>query len=253
MMRALITGASSGIGRDMAHYLGSLGYDLILVSRDQDKLLEVAKSIKTSVKVITMDLSSRDNVFKLYDQVKNEDIDFLINNAGFGLFGNTYETDLGKELKMIDLNITAVHILTKLFLEDMVKKDKGRILNVASSAGFMAGPGLNTYYATKNYVTKWTIAIYEELRRMKSNVKISCLCPGPVNTNFNKVAGGHFTLKGLSSEYVAKYAIDKALKNKLIIVPGVSMKLGLFFNRFLPYKLSLKIVYNIQKKKNRGK
>ena len=253
MMRALITGASSGIGRDMAHYLGSLEYDLILVSRDQDKLLEVAKSIKTSVKVITMDLSSRDNVFKLYDQVKNEDIDFLINNAGFGLFGNTYETDLGKELKMIDLNITAVHILTKLFLGDMVKKDKGRILNVASSAGFMAGPGLNTYYATKNYVTKWTIAIYEELRRMKSNVKISCLCPGPVNTNFNKVAGGHFTLKGLSSEYVARYAIDKALKNKLIIVPGVSMKLGLFFNRFLPYKLSLKIVYNIQKKKNRGK
>lgn len=251
-MKALITGASSGIGRDMAKYLGMLGYDMILVSRDQERLEEVARDIKTNVRVIAMDLSSRDNVFKLYEMLKNEEIDFLINNAGFGLFGNTYETDLGKELKMIDLNITAVHILTKLFLQDMVKKNKGRILNVASSAGFMSGPGLNTYYATKNYVTKWTIAIYEELRRIRSNVKVSCLCPGPVNTNFNKVAGGHFTLKGLSSEYVAKYGVEKALKNKLIIVPGTFMKIGLFFNRFLPYKLSLRIVYNIQKKKNRG-
>ena len=152
---------------------------------------------------------------------------------------------------MIDVNIKCVHILTKLFLQEFVKKDKGRILNVASSAGFMAGPRLNTYYATKNYVLKFTMAIYEELRRMKSNVHISALCPGPVNTEFNRVAKGKFELKGLSSEYVAKYAIDKSLKNKLLIVPGTIMKIGVFMTRLVPYKLLLRITYGIQKRKEK--
>ena len=252
-MKALITGASSGIGKDMAIYLSELGYNLIIVSRDKDKLEETKKLCKTKVDIITTDLSVKDNAFKLYEKVKDEDIDFLINAAGFGLFGNTWETDLGKELKMIELNITSLHILTKLFLIDFVKKDKGRILNIASSAGFLAGPYLNTYYATKNYVTKWTMAIYEELRRSKSNVHISCLCPGPVNTNFNKVAGGSFTVKALESRYVAHYAIDRCLKNKLLIVPGLSVRLGIFFNKFLPYKTSLKIIYNLQQGKTRKK
>lgn len=254
-MLALVTGASSGMGRDMSIYLSELGYDLIIVSRDKNKLEETKKKCKTNVKIITCDLSHKENAFKLYDQVKTEDIDLLINGAGFGLFGNTWETDIDKELSMIELNITSLHILTKLFLKDFVKKDKGRILNIASSAGFLAGPYLNTYYATKNYVAKWTMAIYEELRRAKSNVHISCLCPGPVETNFNKVAGGEFTIKGLDSKYVARYAIDKALKNKLIIIPGLSVRLGIFFNKLLPYKTSLKIVYNIQysKAKRSGK
>lgn len=251
-MKALITGASSGIGRDMSIYLSKLGYDVILVSRDVNKLNEVAELLNTNVKVIPLDLSVRENAFKLYDMVKGEKIDFLINNAGFGLFGNTWETDLGKELKMIDLNVYSVHILTKLFLNDMVKRDCGRILNVSSSAGFLAGPKLNTYYATKNYVTKFTMAIYEELRRAKSKVHISCLCPGPVDTNFNKVAGGSFTVKALSSEMVAKYAIDKALKNKLLIISGFNIKLGIFFNKFLSFKTSLKIIYNVQDKKSKG-
>ena len=248
-MKALVTGASSGIGRDMAIYLGELGYDVILVSRDENRLKETANMIKTKTTIYPCDLTGRDNCFKLYDKFKDEDIDLLVNGAGFGLFGNTWETDINKEMKMIDVNVNALHILTKLFLADMVKKDKGRILNIASSAGFFAGPILNTYYATKNYVLKWTEGIYEELRRVKSNVHISCLCPGPVDTNFNKVAGGSFTVKALSSEYVAKYGIDKCLKNKLVIVPGFGVKCGVFFNRFLPTKLSLKIVYNIQQKK----
>ena len=210
-MVALITGASSGIGRDIARYLSKLGYDLIVVARRKDLLLELKKELKTKVEVIELDLSKEENVYKLYDTTKGR-VDFLINNAGFGLFGMTYQTDLDTELKMIDVNVKCVHILTKLFLQEFVKKDKGRILNVASSAGFMAGPRLNTYYATKNYVLKFTMAIYEELRRMKSNVHISALCPGPVNTEFNRVAKGKFELKGLSSEYVAKYAIDKSLK-----------------------------------------
>ena len=251
-MKALVTGASNGIGKDIAIYLGKLGYDVILVSRDEKKLNEVANQIETNTKIIPMDLSVRDNSFKLYDMLKDEKIDFLVNNAGFGLFGNSWETDLGRELKMLDLNVYSLHILTKLFLQNMVKRNSGRILNVASMAGFFAGPKLNTYYATKNYVTKWTMGIYEELRRAKKNVHISCLCPGPVDTNFNKVAGGEFTVKALSSDYVAKYAVDKAIQNKLIIIPGFVTKLAVFFNRFISHKFSLKIVYTMQDKKSKG-
>lgn len=248
-MKALVTGASSGIGKDIAIYLSELGYDLILVSRDINRLQETAKEIKTNVELYPVDLTGKDNCFKLYDKFKDEKIDILVNNAGFGLFGNTWDVDINKELKMIDLNIVAVHILTKLFLKDMVARDSGYILNVASSAGFLAGPVLNTYYATKNYVTKWTMGIYEELRKVKSNVHISCLCPGPVNTNFNKVAGGSFNMKALSSDYVAKYGIDKMFKNKLIIIPGFTVRLGVFLNRFISNKLSLRILYHIQSKK----
>jgi len=250
-MKALVTGASSGIGRDMARYLSSLGYDLILVARRKNRLEELKKELKTKVTIIPLDLGIEENCYKLYNKVKDMNIDFLINNAGFGLFGYTVDTSLDKELEMINLNIRSVHILTKLFLQDFYKKDKGRILNVASSAGFLAGPYLNTYYATKNYCLKFTLGIYEELKELHSNVKISCLCPGPVATEFNKVAGGTFNIEEKQSYKVAKYAIDKALKNKLIIMPGLSVKLGLFFNRFIPTKLSLNIVYHIQVNKNK--
>ena len=250
-MKVLITGASSGMGRDMARYLDTLGYELFLVSRSEDELNKLASSLNNKSTVIPLDLTKEDNCYKLYNLVKKEKIDWLINNAGFGLLGNTWELDLDKEMDMINLNIKAVHILTRLFLDDMVKRDSGRILNVASSAAFLPGPSLNTYYATKNYVAKWSIGLAEELRRKNINVHISCLCPGPVNTNFDKVAGVKFSLKGLSSEYVAKYAIDESLKNKLIIVPGFSVKLGLFFSRFLSYKNQARMVYNIQKKKGR--
>ena len=245
-MKAIITGGSSGIGRDMAYYLSSMGYDLILVGKNKDKLNEVKNDIKTNVKVYDIDLSIINNVYKFYDKVKNEDIDILINNAGFGLFGNFIDTSLDRELEMINLNIVALHILTKLFLIDFVKKDKGRILNVASSAGFMAGPKLSTYYSTKNYVLKESLAIYEELKHMNSNVKISILCPGPVDTNFNKVAGGSFNTKSANSEYVAHYAIDKMFKNKLIIIPTMKMKIVIFLTRFVPTKLLLRINYHIQ-------
>ena len=249
-MKALITGASSGIGLEMAKYLANeKNYDLIIVARRKKRLEKLKKELKTKVEIIELDLTKEENIYKLYNQTKKSNIDFLINNAGFGLFGAFNVTNLNRELEMIDLNIKAYHILTKLFLLDFVKKDKGRILNVASSAGFLAGPHLNTYYATKNYVLKLTMAIYEELKEQNSNVHISALCPGPVNTEFSKVAFGYFTIKGLSPEYTAKYAIEKSLKNKLIIVPGVSMKLGLFLQRFIPYKLQLKITSLIQKRK----
>ena len=245
-MKALITGGSSGIGRDMAYYLSSKGIDLILVGRNIDALNSVKDKCKTNVEVIDIDLSVQNNVYKLYEVTKDKGVDILINNAGFGLFGNFIDTDLSRELNMINLNIVAVHILTKLFLQDFVKKDKGYIMNVASSAGFMAGPKLSTYYSTKNYVLKESLAIYEELRHIGSNVKVSVLCPGPVETNFNNVAGGSFNTKSATSEYVAKYAIDKMFKNKLIIIPTFKIKLAVFMTRLVPTKLLLRINYHIQ-------
>lgn len=250
-MKALITGASSGIGKDIACILGNLGYDLIVVARRKNILNELKKEVKTNVLVIPLDLSEEDNLETLWNAVKDEDIDILVNNAGFGLFGEFDKTDLDTEFKMIDVNIKAVHYLTKKFLIKFKEKNSGHILNVASSAGFMAGPKLSTYYATKNYVLRLTEAIYEELNVDKSNVKISCLCPGPVDTEFNKVAHGEFHTSSLSSEYVAKYAIKEMFKNKLYIIPSFKMKAAVFLTRLAPRKILLKITYKIQDRKSR--
>lgn len=248
-MKALITGASSGIGRDMAIILSNMGYDLILVARRQDKLDELKVELPTAAENICMDLSSEESCYSLYEQTKNQSIDILINNAGFGLFGAFDKTDLNTELRMIDTNIRAVHILTKLFLKDFKRKNSGYILNVASSAAFLPGPLLSGYYATKAYVLRITQAIYEELRREGSRVYIGALCPGPVETEFDKTAMVKFSVKGLSSEYVARYAIKQMFKRKLTIVPGITMKLVRFFERFVPDKPLLRIAYRMQKRK----
>ncbi len=246
-MRALVTGASSGIGMDMAKYLSNLGYDLVLVSRNKKKLNELKKEIKTNVIIYDTDLSNMENVYKLYKDISKYDIDILINNAGFGLLGDYTNDTLDKEINMIDLNIKALHILTKLFIN---KENTKYILNVASSAGLMkGGPLMSTYYATKSYVVDYSRALYEELRRNKSDKSISILCPGPVDTNFNNVADVTFSMKGMSSKYVAKYAIDMMFKKKLIIIPGTITKLGLWFMNIIPSRLLLKITYNFQKKK----
>ena len=249
-MRALITGASSGLGRDFAYLLADEGYDLVLVARNKDSLEALKNEIKTDVQIEVMDLSVEKNVHKIYDKYKNK-IDFLINNAGFGECGDFIKTSLDNELNMINLNVVCVHILTKLFLNDFVKKDEGRILNVASLAAFEPGPLMATYYSTKSYVYNLTMAIYEELRRRESNVKISVLCPGPTDTGFNDRAHVHFGVKSLSSEYVTKYTLKKLKKNKLLIIPNLRMKLSVFFVRFAPRKMLLKIIYNIQERKLR--
>ena len=246
-MRALITGASSGIGRDIAINLSKKGYDLILVARDLEKLNEVKAKLHTNVEVVSMDVSKAENCKELHE--KYQDIDILVNNAGFGDCGYFTKTSLDKELKMIDTNIVAYHVLTKLYLQDMKQKNSGKILNVSSIAGFMPGPLMATYYSTKAYVVRLSEAIREELRREKSNVQISILCPGPVNTNFNKVADVQFALKGLSSEYVAKYAVDKLFKGKFYIVPGWKIKLARFGSKIAPNNFVAKICYNMQRRK----
>ena len=248
-MKALVTGASSGIGEKIAKELAKRGYDIILVARNEEKLKDVASKIKTNTRIITMDLSNKENCEKLYEETKNEDIDILINNAGFGTCGDFTKTNLDKEINMINTNITAYHILTKLYLKDMKQKDKGQILNVASIAGFMPGPLMATYYATKAYVVRLSEAIREELKKEKSNVKISILCPGPVDTNFNNVADVEFSIKGLSSKYVAKYAVKKLEKNKFYIVPGFSIKCAKIGAKIAPTGLVSKISYKMQKRK----
>lgn len=250
-MKALITGASSGIGRDFARILAKMNYDLILVARNMKELEKVEKELAVKVELISLDLSVNDNCMKLYEQFENEDIDIIINNAGFGVFGEFSKTNLDRELELINTNVDAVHILTKLFYQKFKKVNKGYILNVASSAAFEPGPLMAAYYASKSYVYNLSCAIYEENRRDKNNIGISVLCPGPVDTNFNNVAGVSFGIKALRSYDVAKYALDKMFKNKLLIIPSFTIKCAHFLGKFVPLKFMLKITYGIQKKKVR--
>ena len=248
-MKALITGASSGIGASIARILSDKGYDLILVARRKTRLNKLKSELSGNVTVIPLDISSTFNCMDLYNQVKDEDVEILINCAGFGVFGDFTETSLDKELDMIDTNIKGVHILTKLFLQKFTKLNRGYILNVASSAAFQPGPLMASYYASKAYVLRLDEALNEELRQVKSSVKVCTLCPGPVDTEFNKVAKVQFSVKPLTSDYVANYALNKMFKGKTLIIPGFTMRLNYYFNRFLPKRLILKIAYSIQSKK----
>ena len=250
-MQVLITGASSGMGREMAVYLGKMGWDLILVARRSDKLETLKEELpkNISVSLITMDISVAENAKSLYEQVKDRSIDMLINNAGFGIYGEFISIDLDREIQLINTNITAVHILTKLFLQDFVKRNRGYILNVASIAGFFSGPLMATYYATKNYVVSLTGAVYEELKRKNSRVRISALCPGPVDTEFSDVAHVSFATAPLDSKTVAEQAVDGVMNGKLYIVPSAKIKGLKLAKRFLPDKLITHFCYNFQKRK----
>ena len=249
-MKALITGASSGIGRDIARTLSQKGYDLVLVARDEKRLKEVKKELEKNnakVEIISMDLSIEENCKELHRMVEN--VDILINNAGFGDCGNFTKTSLDKDINMIKTNITAYHILTKLYLIDMKAKGEGKILNVASIAGFMPGPLMATYYATKAYIVRLSESIREELKKEKLNVKISILCPGPVNTNFNQVANVKFHMREADSQKVADYAIKKMEKGKFYIVPGFDVKIAKIGAKLMPTPIISKVTYMVQKRK----
>ena len=251
-MKVLITGASSGIGKDMARILAKKADELVLVARDITKLEEVKKELEneTKIEIISMDLSNEENCKEIHNRVQN--VDILINNAGFGDCGNFTKTSLEKDLNMIKTNVIAYHILTKLYLTDMKEKNSGKILNVASIAGFMPGPLMATYYATKNYVVKLSEAIREELKKEKSKVQISILCPGPVETNFNKIANVKFNLREVNSMQVAKYAIKNLEKGKFYIVPGFDVKIARFGAKLLPSNIISKFAYMAQKRKLGG-
>lgn len=248
-MRAVITGATSGIGKAMACQLAQDGWSLVLTGRNQTVLEQLQKNLPTAVEILPLDLAEEEAPYRLFDFCKKKRVDLLVNNAGFGIFGRFTETNLQEEMDLLAVNVRALHILTKLFLKKFQVQKHGRILNVASSAGFLTGPLLSSYYASKNYVVRLSLAIAEELRRQHSPVTMSILCPGPVDTNFNARAGVSFSVPPMSSQQVAAYALEKTMEGKLLIVPGVGMKLALFGARFVPHTWLSVITYEVQKKK----
>ena len=247
---AVITGASSGIGAEFAKRLSKEGYKLVLVARRKERLEQLAQELDTECMILTADLSNMDECKRIMKELDSVDIDVFINNAGFGYCGETLTIETATELNMIDLNIKAMHLLSKLALDKMVERNKGYVLNVASSAGLLpAGPYMSAYYATKAYVTSYTRGVAEELRRKHSDVYIGCLCPGPVDTEFNKVANVEFALKGISAYDCANYAITQMFKKKITIVPAFKMKALVSLARFIPTKLYIRIAAKQQRKK----
>ncbi len=247
---AVITGASSGIGAEFAKRLAKEGYVLVLVARREERLKQLAEELKAECEIITADLANMSECERVVKELGDKNIEVFINNAGFGSCGETLHIDTETELQMIDVNVKAVHKLTKLILPKMVEKDRGYILNVASSAGLVpAGPYMAAYYATKAYVTSYTRGVAEELKQKKSHVYIGCLCPGPVDTEFNKVANVEFALKGISAEKCANYAITKMFQRKVTIVPSFLMKLATLAGKLAPTGMAVRIAAGQQKKK----
>ena len=247
---AVITGASSGIVTEFAKRLAKEGYPLVLVARRKERLEKLAQELNTECMILTADLSDMDECKKMMEQLDAVEIEVFINNAGFGFCGESLSIDTETELNMIDLNVKAMHLLAKLALDKMVERNKGYVLNVASSAGLLAaGPYMSAYYATKAYVTSYTRGLVEELRRSHSKVYVGCLCPGPVDTEFNKVANVEFALKGISAYDCANYAISQMFKRKITIVPAFKMKALVVLARFIPNNLYIRIAAKQQRKK----
>ena len=247
---AVVTGASSGIGSQFARQLSNRGFDLILVARNESRLKEVAKVCHSKAEIFVCDLEKESECYRLLDHLKDQKVAMFVNNAGFGNIGLFEESDLKRDLAMIDVNIRAVHILTHGILAQMKKDDKGYILNTASVAGLMpGGPLMATYYATKSYVVSITNAIAAELKDAGSNVHISALCPGPVDTEFNDVAGVRFSMPGISARSCVIQCIRAMKKQKVIIVPNPFIRIGSVIARILPRALVMHILMKGQKAK----
>lgn len=249
----IITGASAGLGREFAKRFARDGYDLILVARREDRMNELKAKIKKKypdryVDVMVVDLSDIEACKTFAHDIGHLPISVWVNNAGFGDCGPFTETSLDKELQMIDVNVKALHILTKLAITAL--DGNGYILNVCSSAGLIpGGPYMATYYATKAYATSLTLGVAQELKEQGSRVKISALCPGPVQTEFNDVANVEFSLKGISPKYCVRYAVNQMYRGKTIIVPTLRMKLATIGGKLIPRLTYVRLAGNQQKKK----
>jgi hypothetical protein len=251
-VKALVTGASSGIGKAIATELAKKKINLILVARRQAELDLIKRSLETSygitVEIRIFDLSTEENCHALFETCKDDHLEIVVNNAGFGCVGLFENLELETELKMLRLNVISVHILTKLFVKSM---EQGVILNVASMAGFIPTPNMAAYAASKAYVYNLSEAINYELKRTKKKVRVLSLCPGPVNTNFANVAGAKTGFIGMSAEKCAKIAVNGITRGRHIIIPGFGMKLTKFFLRFLPLRLILPVAFALQRKKDK--
>ncbi|UOY92044.1 SDR family oxidoreductase [Ectobacillus sp. JY-23] len=252
----LITGASGGIGKELAYLFAKDGYHLVLIARDGSRLKSIANELQnkygTQVTMIAKDLSNQEAVSEVYKELqeKRVQVDYLVNNAGFGLFGEFAKTDLDKELNMIDLNIKTLTHLTKLFLTGMMERNKGGILNVASTAAFQPGPLMAVYYATKAYVLSFTEALDNELK--DTNIKVAALCPGPTQTEFSSRAdlGASKLFKSgvMDVKQVATIAYKEFQSGKTIVIPGLKNRILAGSIRFMPRKLVTAIVRRVQER-----
>lgn len=253
----LITGASSGIGLELARRFGKEGYNLLLVSRDKSQLTEIAVQIrseyKVSVGVIAHDLSKENAAVELYDLIKknNQKVLILVNNAGFGGYGAHLERKLEDEHGMINCNVQSLMGLSRLFGADMQATGQGKILNVASVAGFLPGPYQSVYFATKAFVVSYSVALARELKG--TGVTVSCLCPGPTSTRFSERAGfgakNELFAKAADAESVAHAGFDGLMSGKLLIVPGFQNKVSVWLSGLVCKSILADVVAKMQKPK----
>jgi len=255
---ALITGGSGGIGLELAKVLARNAFDIVLVARKRDTLEAAAGQLEgkfnITAHVFAADLRRREAPQAIFDFLRNENIpiEILVNNAGFGLGGEFADTDLDRELEMIQVNIAALTQLTKLFLPAMIKRKSGRILNVASTAAFQPGPLMSVYYASKAYVLSFSEALSEELR--DTGVTVTALCPGPTKTDFAATAQvGHsrlFTLFGVAdAASVAEFGFRAMMQGKRVAIPGIRNKLVAESHRFFPRNLVTRVARMAQEKR----
>lgn len=247
---AVVTGASSGIGMEFARRLSLEGYPLILIARRRDRLEALRRELGTECLLLPADLARREDLIRLCEDLVGRRIDVFINNAGFGVSGPFMTTEVAREIGMVDVNVTAQHVLFKYILHRMEAEGGGAILNVASSAGlFPAGPYMSGYYATKAYMASLTRGVAEELRQAGSPVYVGCLCPGPVNTEFNDVADVSFALPGISPEECVDYALRMMERRQTLIIPGREIRAAVIGQRFIPAALTVRLTAAQQKKK----
>jgi len=249
----LITGASQGLGYEMAQLFAHDHYNLVLVARSSDKLTTMAKKLRATanirVEIIVKDLSIPTAALAIYEELQKRHIhiDILVNNAGFATHGPFAETLLNEEQEEIQLNVTTLTLLTKLLLPPMVQKKQGKILNMASVAAFQPGPFMAVYYATKAYVLSFSQAVAEELQG--TGVTVTALCPGPTQTGFSERAHMQNTKAFqhvMNVAVVAKAGYEGLMSGKRIVVPGLKNKLYTLFVPFVPTGLLLKIVRRVQ-------
>ena len=250
MKTSVVTGGASGIGLELVKLLIEDNYKVFIVDNNKNNLEQLKKSLNPKYFVgIKEDMSCLSSPKKIYKKLKNENIDVLINSAGFGDYGKFHKTDWKKEEKMINLHVVNTTHLTKLFLKDMVKKNDGKIMNISSVAAFQPGPLMSLYYATKAYILHFTEAISNEVK--DKNICISALCPGQTKTNFqtNVSSKKNQIMFNVSCpEKVAKYGYSALKANDTVIIPGDFNKFLVFLNRLLPRSVVTKIVRYIQEK-----
>jgi hypothetical protein len=255
---ALITGSSNGIGYELAKVHAEKGDDLVLVARSKNKLDALKKELEEAYKIrvytIGKDLSVAQSAKELYDEVKKEkiDVDYLVNNAGFGDFGMFSECDWNRQEQMINLNVTTLVHLTRLFLPDMIRRKSGKILNVASTASFQPGPTMSVYFATKAFVLSFSEAINNEVA--EHGITVTALCPGATHSGFQAAAslqdsslfkGNNFP----SSRVVAEYGYNAMMKGKVVAIHGLKNTILANSVRFAPRSLVVRMTRKIQTRK----